>query len=93
VNLDSTPSARENKKSKPILDFALEDLDDLEDDFRCALSTTQPRIDNLVESVTHKSKNHIEVYLAVCLVLLMLKLNKNRCAIVKAHVLFVHICS
>jgi len=55
----------------------------LEDDLRRTLTTTQPRIDNLVENVTHKSENHTEVYLAVCFVLHMLKLNKIRCIIVK----------
>ena len=33
---------------------------------------------------SHKSKNHTEVYLAICLLLLMLKLNKIRCFIVKS---------
>jgi len=47
----------------------------VEDDLRRALSTTQPRIDNLIKK-RHMSKNHTEVYLAVCLVLLMPKLNK-----------------
>jgi len=32
----------------------------LKDDLRCALSTTQPRIHNLVENVPHQSKNHTE---------------------------------
>jgi len=55
------------------------------DSITCALSATQPRIDNLVET-SHKSKNHTEVYLAICLLLLTLKLNKIRCFIVK-HIL------
>jgi len=51
-----------------------------EHDLRRALSTTQPRIHNLVENF--KSKNQSEVYLAVCFVLLMLNLNKIWCIIV-----------
>jgi len=47
----------------------------------------QPNQDLKTWSKTsHKSKNHTEVYLAICSLLLMLKLNKIRCFIVK-HIL------
>ena len=72
------PSARENKKSKPTILDAL------------ALFTTQPKINNLVENVTQE-KNHTEIYLVVCFVLLMLKLNRRRYNYRKAYILFAHI--
>jgi len=34
---------------------------------------------------SHKTKNHTEVYLAVCFVLLILKLNAIRCIIIKTY--------
>jgi len=51
VNLDCTPLLVKTK-NRNRLEFTLED------DHRCALSTTQPRIDNLVENVTQEQKLH-----------------------------------
>jgi len=69
------PSARE-KKNENRLDLTPED------DLRCALSTTQPRIDNLVENTTREQKSHYSLFRG-CFVMLMLKSNKIRCIIVK----------
>ena len=68
------PSARENKKSKSTL---------LQKTALDALFPQHSQELAIWSKTSHKSKNHTEVYLAICLLLLMLKLNKIRCFIVK----------